>query len=62
MAGGVRKMGKGEKAPESFKLPLRGLLWHNGIYKTTQQDKIIDAMFFMGYRKLSTSIKAVTQS
>lgn len=41
-----------EKIPNSFRIPLRALLWEYGVYKTVRQDEIIDTMFFNGYRKL----------
>ena len=40
-----------KKIPDGFRLPLRALLWEYGIYKTTKQDEIIEAMFRIGYRK-----------
>ena len=40
------------KIPDSFRIPLRALLWEYGIYKTTRQDEIIEAMFLLGYCKI----------
>ena len=43
--------------PDNFRIPLRALLWHHGIYKTVKQDEIIEAMFFLGYRKVESDME-----
>jgi len=46
-----------EKIPSKERLALRALLWHHDIYKTAEQDKIIDTLFFAGYRIPGTNEK-----